>query len=87
MVKLTPEQICDSKEKHSLISVQYIISVTNGDAAQSYYWCELCNHYHIYTIQKKVVNNRKSTLFYKDKKDVHLAKKNKKLRPGFKKRR
>jgi len=86
MAKLTAEQVCDSKERHSEISAQYLISVTNKESSQSYYKCNICGFYHIYSINKKVVTNRKSKLFYKDERDVYIAKMHKKQRAGFKKK-
>ncbi len=87
MTKLTAEQVCDSKERHSLISAQYLISVTNKESSQSYYKCNICGFYHIYSINKKVVNNRKTKLFYKDEREVYFAKKYKKHRgKGFKRK-
>lgn len=44
---LNKQQVCDSKIKHTELSVQQVV-----ESNQDYYKCEVCGHFHIYTIQK-----------------------------------
>jgi len=79
-------QICDSKKKYTLLAAQFEVFDQEKGLSQSYYKCKVCKQYHVYTINKKVAEKRKNSMYKRDSKDVYLAKKFKKKRNGFKKR-
>lgn len=59
MTKFSQIKVCDSKIKYSTeIAVQYVIAESKTNLSQDYYLCEMCNNYHIFTIQKKTANKR-----------------------------
>lgn len=84
MVKLSAEQVCESKKKHNLLAIQYLIENTNKGLAQDYYLCNLCGNYHFYSLNKKIIARRETKLFFKEDKETHRAKMHKKQRKRFK---
>lgn len=84
MAKLTAEQVCESKKQHNLLAIQYLMENTNKGLSQGYYKCPICDFYHFYSLNKKVISRRETKLFYKEDKETHMAKRHKKQRKRFK---
>jgi len=81
--KLTAQQVCDSKTKHTLISAEF--SVNNGDKglSQSFYLCKICNTYHVTTNNKSVEKKRKNKFLNKYDNETYKAIRNKKNKKAF----
>jgi len=82
MEKLNKQQVCDSKQKHTLLSAQYLIQNGDKGLSQDYYVCQVCGHYHITTVNKSVEKKRKNKMFNKLNKATWYAIRNKLTRTG-----
>jgi len=77
MANLTPQQVCDSKQKLTLLSAQYIIQTGDKGLSQDYYICRVCGNYHITTVNKSVEKKRKNKILNKLDKATWYAMRNK----------
>jgi hypothetical protein len=56
---MTKKEVCESKIRYkSVIAVEYVIDYEHKNCSQDYYKCEICNGYHIFTLNKRVSNKR-----------------------------
>lgn len=76
MRNLTPQEVCDSKQKLTLLAAQYIIQTGDKGLSQDYYICQVCGSYHITTINKSVEKKRKNKILNKMDKATWYAKRN-----------
>lgn len=86
MAKLTKQQVCDSKIKHSEIAAQHIINTSGKGLSQDYYKCEVCECFHVNTINKTIEGKRGAKQHNQYDRETYLAKRQKLKRDGFNKR-
>jgi len=78
-----PIDICKSKVKHTLLSVEY--EIAKKGFTQDYYECNICGFYHIFTVNKSLNSKRRTKNYLKYDKPTYIAKMSKKGRKRRKK--
>ena len=76
--------VCESKRKYELIAVEYEVS-KNNSRHSDFYKCDVCEKYHIYTINK-TVSEKRNRKFKNFDNETYMAMLHNKSRKGFKKR-